>query len=123
MLKLNKIYFGLALYLFIIEVLIALYIHDKIIRPYIGDVIVVMLLYCFIKSFFNTKVDPTAIFVLIFAFGIETLQYFNSIEILGLQNNIVARNVIGTSFAWIDIVCYIVGIAIVLVVEKISSNS
>jgi hypothetical protein len=118
MIKFNKTYFGLALFLFTIEVLIALYIHDNIIRPYIGDVLVVMLLYCFIKSFFNTKVVPTALSVLIFAFGIETLQYINFIEIIGLQNNIIARNVIGTSFAWMDILCYSVGIAIVLVVEK-----
>lgn len=123
MLKFNKTYFGLALFLFIIEVLIALYIHDNIIRPYIGDVLVVMLLYCFIKSFSNTKVVPTAIIVLLFAFGIETLQYINIIEILGLQNNIVARIVIGTSFAWMDILCYSFGIAIVLIVEKTTRNS
>jgi hypothetical protein len=122
MLKFNKTYFGLTLLILITEIIIALYVRDNIVRPYIGDVLVVILIYCFIKSFFNTKVVPTASFVLLFAFGVETLQYFKIIEILGLQNNSVARIAIGTSFAWMDIACYIVGIAIVLAVEKITRN-
>jgi hypothetical protein len=123
MLKWNKTYFGLTLFLFFIEFLIAIYVHDAIVRPYIGDVLVVILIYCFIKSLFNTKVIPTAIFVLLFAFGVETLQYLNIIEILGLENNSFARIVIGTSFAWMDIICYCIGIVIVLAVEKTTRNS
>lgn len=122
MLKFNKTYFGLTLLILITEIIIALYVHDNIVRPYIGDVFVVILIFCFIKSLVNTKVIPTAFFVLLFAFGVETLQYFKIIEILGLQNNSVARIAIGTSFAWMDIACYIVGIAIALAVEKITRN-
>jgi hypothetical protein len=122
MLKFNKTYFGFTLLILITEIIIALYVRDNIVRPYIGDVLVVILIYCFIKSFFNTMVVPTASFVLLFAFGVETLQYFRIIEILGLQDNSVARIAIGTSFAWMDIACYCIGIAIVGVVEKITRN-
>lgn len=118
MLKFNKIYFGLTILIFIIEVLIALYVHDTIIRPYIGDVLVVILIYCFVKSFLKIKVMPTAVFVLLFAFGVETLQYLNIVDKLGLQNSKIARTVIGTSFSWIDILTYIIGISIVLLVEN-----
>jgi len=47
----------------------------------------------------------------------------NIIEILGLENNSFARIVIGTSFAWMDIICYCIGIVIVLAVEKTTRNS
>ena len=122
MLKFHKTYFGLTILLFVIEVLIALFVNDRIIRPYIGDVLVVMLIYCFVKTFLNTKVFPTAIGVLLFAIGIETLQYFNIVEKLGLQENRLARTVIGASFEWMDILCYGVGILMVLAVEKAIDN-
>ena len=61
---------------------------------------------------------PTAVFVLLFAFGVETLQYLNIVDKLGLQNSKIARTVIGTSFSWIDILTYIIGISIVLLVEN-----
>ena len=40
----NKIYFRLTVILFLIEVAIALFIKDRFIRPYLGDVLVVMLI-------------------------------------------------------------------------------
>ena len=77
----NKTYFFLSVLLFLIEVVIATYIHDKIIRPFVGDILVVMLMYCSIKSFFNTDIIKTAIGVLLFAFFIETLQAIHFIQI------------------------------------------
>lgn len=123
MLKFSKSYFGLTILLFCIEVLIALYVHDQIVRPYIGDVLVVILIYCFIRSFLNTKVFITAVFVLLFAFGVETLQYLNVVAKLGLQSNTIARIVIGTSFEWIDLLSYISGIIIVLITEKLVAKN
>jgi hypothetical protein len=123
MLKFNKIYFLLALLIFAIEAMIALFVHDRIIRPYIGDVLVVVLIYCFAKSFFKLPVLPTAVGVLVFSFGIETLQYFNIVEILGLAHSGLARTVIGTSFAWTDLLCYCCGIGLVLFAEKAATDA
>ncbi len=37
---------------------------------------------------------------------------------LGLSKSKIARTVIGTSFSWIDILTYIAGFSIVLIIEK-----
>jgi len=118
MLHFNKTYFGLTAILFLIEVVIALFVKDKFIRPYLGDVLVVILIYCFVKSFVKISVFKTALGVLLFAFTIEILQYCSLVEKLKLQHNTVAKTVIGTSFSWEDILAYIAGILIVLIAEK-----
>lgn len=117
--KINFRYFLLFILLFIVEVLIALYLHDRIIRPYIGDLLVVIMIYCFVKSFFNTNVVKTALAVLLFAYVIEVLQYFRFVKLLGLQNSKLASVVLGTSFQWIDLVAYTAGAAIVIAIEKL----
>jgi hypothetical protein len=118
MLTFNKNYFVFAILFFLIEVLIALFVNDNFIRPYLGDVLVVILIYCFLKSFLKLPILPVAIFVLIFSFTIEFLQFLNVVEMLHLENSKIAKIVIGTSFSWIDLLTYMVGIAIVIVVEK-----
>lgn len=116
--KVYRNYFVAAVVLFVIEVAIALFIDDNFVRPYVGDVLVVMLIYCVVKAFWNTPVFTTAGCVLLFAFGIELLQYFNIIKKLGLQQIKLARTVIGTSSEWFDLISYVAGIAIVLLIEK-----
>ena len=119
MLKFNIRYFAMAVLIFIIEVLIALYVKDRFIRPYGGDVLVVILIYCFVKSFFDFPIAPLSLGVLVFAFVIEILQCIKIVEKLGLEKSVIARTVMGTSFAWMDILAYIVGIGMVLFVEKV----
>ena len=59
-----------------------------------------------------------AIFVLVFSFAIEFLQYLNILQVIGLEKSKIARTLMGYSFEWIDLLAYTVGISIVLVVEK-----
>lgn len=118
MLTFNKTYFIFTILIFLIEILIALFANDSFVRPYLGDVLVVILIYCFIKSFFKLPFVPVALFVLIFAFSIELLQFLNIVEKLHLEQSKIARTVIGTSFCWIDLLTYIIGIAIVIGIEK-----
>ena len=122
MLLFNKKYFLYTIFLFLIEVLIAIFINDSFIRPTLGDMLVVMLIYCLIKTFFNSPPWIIALITLLFAIFVETLQYFHFIEIVGLQNNAVARTIIGTSFSWKDIIAYTVGISVVLIVELAITN-
>ena len=118
MLKFNKYYFSAAVLIFAVEVLIALFVRDRFIRPYVGDVLVVILMYCFVRSFFELPVLALAMGVLAFSFTIEFLQYLHIVNKLGLEKSAIARTVIGTSFAWKDILAYTVGVAIVLLVER-----
>ncbi len=118
-LKFNLRYFIATLLLFFTEVYIAVYVHDNFVRPYIGDLLVVILIYCFLRSFFRLSVMAAAIPALLFSYLIETLQYFDIVHILGLQNSTIARIVIGTSFAWGDILAYTAGIAIVILLETV----
>jgi hypothetical protein len=118
----NKQYFSLTLLLFAIEIMIAKYVHDDFVRPYIGDMLVVILIYCFAKTFINTKLIPTAMLVLLFAYFIEALQYFKIVNILGLQQYKLARIIIGTSFSWVDILMYTIGIGIVIFVSLSCSS-
>lgn len=115
----SRAYFAWAVILFITEVLIAIYLKHGFIRAYVGDVLVVILIYCFIKAFFRLPVLPVAIGVLLFAFTIETLQYFNIVDKIGLSHSRLAVIVIGNSFSWGDMLTYIIGIVIVLLAEKI----
>ena len=107
-----------AVGIFLIEIMIALFIHDNFIRPYIGDVLVVILIYCVLKSFLDLRVLPAALMVLGFSFLVEFLQYVNIVEILGLENVKIARIVIGTSFSWWDMLAYIMGAGSIIMVEK-----
>lgn len=122
MFRFNKTYFGLFLLVFCIEVLIAVYVRDRFIRPYIGDVLCIVLMYVFIKSFWDTKILPTALFVLMIGITVETLQYFNFVEKLGIQNKAL-RIILGMSFEWTDYLTYIAGFALILIGEKMMRKS
>ena len=76
--KFQPFYFAVFYTLLLIEIAIALLLKDGFIRHTFGDFLVVILLYCFIKSFINIKPLPLAITVLLIAFAIvffTTRQY------------------------------------------------
>ena len=71
------------LVIFCIEVLIALYVRDNFVRPYIGDVLVVVLVYSFVRIFLPTGIPRMPFYVFLFACFIEVMQYFQLVETLG----------------------------------------
>lgn len=118
--RLRSLYAISFFILLMVEVLIALYIKDDFIRPYIGDMLVVVVVYCFVRIFIPEKFKLMPLYVFIFAAFIEVLQYLKLVEVLGLQNNTFARIVIGSVFDLKDILCYGVGCVLLGVYEKIS---
>jgi len=122
MFKFNLKYFILTLLIFLIEVLIALFVHDSFIRPSVGDYLVVILIYCLVRSFYQSTVIRVAIGVLLFSYLIEIGQYFHLVKLLGLQHSRAARIIIGTSFAFSDIIAYTLGILTVIGIEKYFKN-
>ena len=114
----HKNYFIAAVFLFLVEVFIAVFIKDRFVRPYGGDFLVVILIYCFIKSFWNGSPFRVCLYVLLFAFLVEVGQHFQLATLLGLNHSELARVVIGTGFDWGDLLAYTLGVLTVLVVEK-----
>lgn len=103
--------------LLIIEVFIALYVHNNFVRPYVGDVLVVIVLYTAIRVIIPEKFVLLPLYLFVFAAGVEFLQYFKLVQVLGLQNNAFFRLILGSTFDWKDILCYGVGCAILGVYE------
>lgn len=113
----NLKYFSLFILIFFIEVLIALF-ATGFLRHFIGDVLVILLIYFFIKSWWNSKNNFKLILgVFIFALVIEILQLFNIPEILQIKNKIV-QVVLGSTFDWLDILAYAIGSSILIGLEK-----
>ena len=120
--KFNIKYFLATIFIFLVEVVIATVLnHQFFIRAYLGDVIVVMLLYTFAKSFFI--IDNTKLILGIFAFSclIEFAQFFNIAEKLGFKPGSLMYILIGNSFSWIDILCYGAGCLLLYIFVKMKS--
>lgn len=109
-LKFSLKYLFLTIFIFLIEVLIATALKDIFfVRAYLGDVIVVILLYTFVKSFLTVNNQKLILGIFIFSCMVEFAQYFNIAEKLGFQPGSLMYIIIGNSFSWIDILCYAVG--------------
>lgn len=115
----RRLWYALVTFcLLVVEALIALFVHDKFIRPYIGDVLVTVLICTFLRIFIPQGVKLLPLYVFVFAAGVEIMQYFKIIEILGLADNRFFSILIGSVFDVKDIVCYGVGCILVYAFEK-----
>ena len=124
MMKFKLKYFMITLLIFVVEVLIATVFKNLFfIRAYLGDVLVVMLIYTFILSFFNIQ-NRIKLLVGIFIFSvfIEVLQYFKTADLLGFKEGSIPHIVLGNSFSWIDIICYGIGCVLVFILNKFTKN-
>ena len=118
--KYRLVYLSIFVLLLAIEVLIALYVRDSFIRPYFGDVLVTVLLCCLVRIFLPMGVKLLPLYVFAFAVGVEVLQYLNIVSLLGLDEYSFFRIVIGTTFSFSDIVCYLIGCTVFWGVETMS---
>lgn len=105
------------------EVLIGMYASGWI-RSYLGDVLVVILLYTLFRTVSPDKPEkwyvlPTAI--LIFSFVVEFLQLWGFCDRFGITDRFL-RIIIGTGFSVVDLVCYFVGIIPCYVTEYLIKN-
>lgn len=121
MFRFHKTYFLLTVLLFVIEVLIAIFLNDRFVRPYVGDFLVVILLYCFFRSFLNVGRTTLAVAVLLFACVIEAAQYVHVVNYLGAEHNRIVRTALGSSAEWSDVLAYTLGAVFVLLADRIKS--
>ena len=114
----NVKYLLLTAFLLAVEICIALFVTDSIVRPLVGDVLVVILIYCFLRIFLNVAYWKAALGVLAFACAIEILQYFDYVARLGLENNRVLSVMLGRTFEWLDFVAYLAGFLFIILIEN-----
>ena len=114
-------YFLLSLLIFSVEVVIATILKDwYFVRAFVGDILVVVLVYTLINSFFDYRnKNKLLFFVFVFAVFVEMLQYFKLAEKLGFPKGSPAYIIIGNYFSWEDILCYAIGCLSVFFINKI----
>jgi hypothetical protein len=118
--KLRYIYIILTAFLILICITIVLFFKsNNFIRGFIDDIIIVILIFSFLKSLKDFNSLLLAVFVLIFAFLIEFAQLFKLIDLLGLQHNFFAQIIIGSTFDLYDLLAYLLGIIIIFTVDKL----
>jgi hypothetical protein len=113
--KFNKTYFILTLLLFITELCI---LYTKgFIRHTFGDFLVVIFLYCFLKSFISISYIKAALLILCFSFAIELIQLTSFLTYFNLKDSKIAKTIFGATFSVQDLLAYSLGIGIVILIE------
>ena len=117
----RRLIFGTATFLLLAaEILIGLIAHGWV-RIYLGDVLVVILLYTAVRTVMPKKnihwlIIPSVI--LVFAFIVEFLQLWGFCDRLGITNKLL-RIIIGTGFSVMDLISYTIGILPCFIAEYI----
>lgn len=115
----RKSYALAALIVFGIEVVIALFVRDDFVRPYLGDVLVIGLIYLVLRAVTSLPIWPAVAITLAIAFSVELAQALNLIDILGLSDNAFARTVLGSAYDLRDFAAYAAGGMGVLAIEAV----
>ena len=97
---------------------IALFVHDRFVRPFLGDVLAVMLVYAAVLTLLRLRPVIAAGAAFAFAFAIEIGQYFGLVYRLGLGDVAIARIALGTSFSPGDFPAYGVGAVLALAADR-----
>lgn len=111
-------YFSAFLFLLLTECTIAHFHFNPFIRGFLGDVLVMLLLYSFLKIFIKNNEFPIAISVLGLAFLVELLQFLKLSEILKIKSKIMLI-VLGSVFDVWDLAAYVIGFLLILLFERI----
>ena len=96
-----------------LEIWIALYVHDRIVRPYIGDVLVVICIYFLVRTV-DARTRLLSIPVTIFAFCVEAVQLTGVSEIIPEPFSMI----VGGTFDPADLLCYLVGGVVCFLIDK-----
>ena len=113
--KKRAAYFWIFLGLLAVEILIGAFVHDRFIRPYMGDVLVTMLLCCLGRTLFSRDFSWLSAAVFGFSVIVECSQ---CIDIPALEGTLLGI-ILGSTFDWADILCYGIGCLVFSAAEYI----
>lgn len=99
---------GAACGLLVLEILIALFVRDAFVRPYGGDILVTVLLCCFLRAAVGEKIPYLSAWVFLFAAAVECAQGLGIASLIPKEWTVI-RVIVGSSFSVWDLVCYAVG--------------
>lgn len=116
--KKRLLFAGLFALLFGIECLIALYVRDRFIRPYLGDMLVTVLLYFFVRIWVPQGVRRLSLWIFFFAVAVEVSQHLWLAALLGIEHIPAARIILGSTFDRKDIACYGAGCLLMAWLER-----
>jgi len=117
--KRRLVYLGLSIICFLACVLIVReFKFNHFIRGFTGDVIVISLIYFFLMIFHDFNASRLAVFTLLTAYLIEFMQYLKLAQFLGVENNHVARLVLGTVADPYDLLAYTIGAVLTYTLDK-----
>lgn len=100
-----------------IEVLIGAFVRDRFIRPYMGDVLVAVLLCCLARCVWPHGTRWLSVGVFGFCLMAELVQLMGLSQRLGLEGTVLSI-ILGATFDWADIVCYFTGCGLFAVAER-----
>ncbi|MEZ4875086.1 MAG: DUF2809 domain-containing protein [Flavobacteriaceae bacterium] len=118
--KKGQRYFWIFLLLLVTEIAIAYFHFNKFVRGFIGDVLVIPLLYSLLKIFLKIPPKKLLYATVTFAFLVEMLQLLPLVKVLNLENTLW-EILLGSHFDLMDLFAYVLGIIPVLIIEKHSS--
>jgi len=112
----------LATAVFLTEVLIALRVHDRFVRPFVGDALVVVLMHAGLRAVLGWRWQRILVGVLLFAFAVEAMQGLGLVRLLHLEDSRLWSTVLGTSADVKDLVCYAAGAGAVALGERVAAR-
>ena len=115
----RAIYFLIFLFLLGVEIAIATYLKTGFIRAYLGDLLVVILLYCLLMSILKPSIKTGLLLTLAIAFAIELLQLIDLTRFFPQEYKQLATLVLGSHFSWLDLLMYVLGIVVAGITELV----
>ena len=100
------------------EILIGKYVHDAFIRPYVGDVLVVVAVYLLARAIWPKGHPWLALWVFLFAALVECMQGLGWGNLPVIRDSRLLRVMLGSTFDWRDLLCYAVGCGIIALAER-----
>ena len=117
--RLRIIYAVMFLIILTIELLIALFAHDNFIRPYVGDMLVTVLICSLARFLIPEKIKIMPILVFVFSAIVEIGQYFDFVKKIGLDDIAFISTLLGRTFSFADLICYAIGCLTFAIIDYI----